>query len=173
MTHTKQKFHKGDLVRIAKDLGPSMSHFPSDCDALILYSYAEEYGGYDTTSYAVFVKDRGFSAWYHEPQLSLLERGCHGLLEQWEQQEKDEEEQKSDLDWIFEHGPELLSGEVHGASIGALTECLGMTDLWGPRGEGFVYMQNALAVLAIASPFLASKDKEGWLAFAASKRRIT
>ena len=41
----KQLFNKGDLVRVAEDLGNSMLHFTNDCAAIIEYSYADRYGG--------------------------------------------------------------------------------------------------------------------------------
>lgn len=40
-----QKFHKGDHVRVAKDLGPRMSHFKNDCDAIVISSYDDKLGG--------------------------------------------------------------------------------------------------------------------------------
>ena len=39
-----QQFFKGDLVYIAGDLGPTMTHFPKGVDAIVLYSYNEHYG---------------------------------------------------------------------------------------------------------------------------------
>lgn len=44
MSEEKSEFIMGDYVRVAKDLGPTMSHFTSDCDAIVLYSYADIYG---------------------------------------------------------------------------------------------------------------------------------
>jgi hypothetical protein len=40
-----QKFNKGDVVWVAKDLGSTMSHFNNDCPAIVMYSYESEYGG--------------------------------------------------------------------------------------------------------------------------------
>lgn len=42
MTH---KFHKGDLVHVAADLGMSMDHFAKDIDAIVIGSYRDQYGG--------------------------------------------------------------------------------------------------------------------------------
>ena len=41
----EQKFKKGDYVRVTKNLGPMMSHFKSDCNAIVMGSYNDRYGG--------------------------------------------------------------------------------------------------------------------------------
>lgn len=69
-----QKFQRYDLVHIAKDLGKSMSHFESDVDAIVLYSYEQECGksvnGHK--QYGLYVKGYGQTAWYYEEQLTLI-----------------------------------------------------------------------------------------------------
>lgn len=159
---SKQKFKRGDLVMIAKDLGPGMSHFASDCEAIVLYSYADEYGGSNTEDYGLFIKGKGTSAWYYEHQLTLIERRRHDLLDEWQEAKEEETAQKSDLDWIFANGEEVLS-KGYGASAQALASCFGLTNLWGRNGEGFVFYQNAMMTFQVARPFLLSGDKEGWL----------
>ncbi len=79
-----QKFNKGDHVMIAKDLGYSMSHFTCDCEAIVLYSYVERYGGNNTDSYALHIKGKGHTAWYEENQLTLIKANQFGLIRQWE-----------------------------------------------------------------------------------------
>ena len=79
-----QKFHKGDLVHIAKDLGPSMSHFESDIDAIVISSYNDKYGNGDTKSYTLHLKGFGKCSWYYEHQLTLIKYNCLDLLKQWE-----------------------------------------------------------------------------------------
>ena len=164
-----QKFHKGDLVRIAKDLGPSMGHFESDCEAIVVGSYAEQYGGSNTNSYSVFLKGKGHSSWYYEDQLSLIESAMLNKLKEWQDEVDTDRKQKSDLDWVFSHGNDVLHSR-YGASIQALANCFGLTNLWGKNGEGFVYYGNALRTLALAEPFLKSGDKDGWLSFCAELR---
>lgn len=68
----KQKFHRGDQVHIAKDLGPSMSHFENDRNAIVIGSYRDLYGGDDTKSYSVMFADGSTSSWYDEWQLTFL-----------------------------------------------------------------------------------------------------
>lgn len=55
-----QKFGKYDYVRIAKDLGSSMSHFPADEDAIVMYSYHDLYGGSRKDHhYCIYIKGQG------------------------------------------------------------------------------------------------------------------
>ncbi len=157
-----QKFNKGDHVRVAKDLGKSMRHFDNDCEAIVMYTCAERYGGNNHKSYCIHIKGKGETSWYSEHQLELIDANRLDLREQWEREEKEEADMKSDLDWIFAHGKEVLDS-AHGATVSALAKCFGLTDLWGSRGEGITYYSNARATLAMAKPFLEAGDKEGWL----------
>ena len=83
-----QKSFKGDLVYIAGDLGPTMTHFPRGVDAIVLYSYNEHYGdaGRSKTQYCLFtLGDRGLgeygeSSWYYEDQLTFKEADRFDLL---------------------------------------------------------------------------------------------
>ncbi len=157
-----QEFHKGDLVHIAKNLGSSMSHFTSDCDAIVIGSYADQFGGNDTDSYTLHLEGHEVASWYDGNQLTLIEHNRLDLLEQWEVEKKAECKLKSDLDWIFTHSDEVLES-AHGASVQALASCFGLDNLWGSRGEGSVWYQNAMRTMAIAKPFLEKGDKNGWL----------
>ena len=166
-----QQFHKGDLVHVAKDLGPSMAHFTADIDAIVIGSYADQYGGSSAhchSTYTLFLKGHGQSSWYDASQLTLLERDRLDLLEQWERDKEAEVKQASDLDWLFENCSDPT--KIHGASVEALGRTLGMNNLWGSRGEGFVWMENAFAIMSVAAPFLIAKNKAGWLEFAAKVR---
>ena len=70
-----QKFFKGDHVFIG-DMPNYMSHFPNNCEAIVLGSYAELCGGEEPhhyKSYDVYLIERGgTSAWYEEDQFKLL-----------------------------------------------------------------------------------------------------
>ena len=68
----KQKFPCGSRVRIADDLGGSMRHFTSGCDATVEYVYAHAYGGNNITSYSLDLDGAGSVAWYHECQLTKI-----------------------------------------------------------------------------------------------------
>jgi hypothetical protein len=67
-----QKFKCGQRVRIADDLGKSMSHFKSGVNATVQYTYAHAYGGSDIDSYSLDVDGRGECAWYKEHQLTAI-----------------------------------------------------------------------------------------------------
>ena len=67
-----QKYPCGSRVRIADDLGESMSHFYSGKDATVEYVYAHAYGGDDVTSYSLDIDGIGSVSWYEEHQLSPI-----------------------------------------------------------------------------------------------------
>lgn len=86
----KQKFRRGDLVKIADDLGPSMAHFEKGCTAIVLGSYADLYsamsrGGYGQDRYCLLVISprRGVysCSWYDEDQLALIVKDFVKVLE--------------------------------------------------------------------------------------------
>ena len=158
-----QKFQKGDWVRVAKDLGPHMRHFTGDCEAIVIGSYADQYGGNSRDIFTLHLKGRGKSAWYFDSQLTLIESGRLDKLQAWEEEVEAERKQKSDLDWIFANGNAVIK-RPHGASIQALANCFGLTNLWGRNGEGITYYSNAIATLDMAAPYLNAGDKAGWLA---------
>lgn len=158
-----QKFHKGDLVHVAKDLGEMMRHFTADIDAIVLGSYKDQYGSDNTQSYSLHLKGEGHCSWYYENQLELIEAGRIDLLEQWEAEAAAFVKQNSDLDWIFENGP-AVADKPSGASLQALYSALGGGSLWGSNGEGINYYENSRWVWSVATPFLTNRDKAGFLA---------
>lgn len=66
-----QKFPVGTRVRIADDLGQSMSHFRKGCEATVEYTYAHMFGGDDVKSYSLMFDNGESSCWYDEEQLTL------------------------------------------------------------------------------------------------------
>lgn len=71
----KQKFKSGTFVWISPNLGPAMGHFTKDCPALVLGTYAQEYGGDDYKSYSLLIKKDNvwtYSSWYYEHNLSKI-----------------------------------------------------------------------------------------------------
>ena len=162
----KHKFNVGDLVHINKEMPSCMSHFTCDEDAIVIKYYHNECqkGNDWEHSYSLFIKGHGETSWYHDSNLKLIKHNQMPLLAKWKAKKKAEEKQKSNLDWIFKNGKDVLKS-VHGATVSALAKCLGCSNLWGLHGEGFVYYQNAIDVLAMAAPFLIKSDKLGWIAF--------
>lgn len=74
----KQKFPRGTLVRITANLPECMSHFDSDCEAIVDHTYHEAYGGGNVKSYSLLLLDESREpvqrvSWYEEDQLSLVE----------------------------------------------------------------------------------------------------
>ena len=165
-----QKFHEGDWVQVAKDLGLSMRHFTGDCEAIVLGSYADQYGGSNHSIYSLHIKGPGRVSWYHEPQLTLIEIGRLDKLAEWEAKQEAERKQASNMDWIFANGADVLKS-AHGATVQTLAECFGLTNLWGSHGEGMTYYSNAMGTLKLAAPFLLAGDKEGWMAYAETLKR--
>jgi len=89
----KQKYHNGDLVQIAEDLGTMMSHFTSNKRAVISHSYHDAYGGGGGgyKDYSLNIEDEGSNAWYEEHQLTLIEHGRYDLLEEWDDDPESDE----------------------------------------------------------------------------------
>lgn len=158
-----QKFHKGDLVHIVADLGDSMRHFEADKDAIIVGSYKDRYGGSNVDSYTVCFQDTGQCSWYHTHQLELLEAGRVDLLKKWEDDLEASRKILSNLDWIFDHGQDVVK-EPKGASVQALFSAIGGGSLWGRNGEGINYFENSAKTMFLAEPYLVAGDKAGWLA---------
>lgn len=68
-----QKFKPGARVKIADNLGPHMSHFPSGKLATVRYTYAHAYRATDERSlsqYCLDIDGIGEVSWYDECQLS-------------------------------------------------------------------------------------------------------
>lgn len=70
-----QKFPKGTRVHIKKDLGPSKSHFRSDCYATVVCTYFQAYGGYDDIdkrTYCLDIDGTGEVSWYDESEITAI-----------------------------------------------------------------------------------------------------
>jgi hypothetical protein len=110
-----QKYSKGDHIKIVKDLGQNMSHFTSDCEAIVMYSYKNEYGGNNDKSYGLYIKGEGEVAWYNECQLILIKKKQLALLSKWKKEMENESDLKKDIDWVFKNGREVIKS-AHGSS---------------------------------------------------------
>lgn len=77
-----QKFPPGTRVRIADNLGPSMSHFPSGKNATVEYTYAHAYGagGNHARRYSLNIDGVGSVSWYSEHQLTPITCGVDDFL---------------------------------------------------------------------------------------------
>lgn len=72
-----QKYDPGTRVRIADDLGPSMSHFTNGANATVKYTYAHAYGGSDVKSYCLDIDGLGQVSWYYEHQLTPIDSSAN------------------------------------------------------------------------------------------------
>lgn len=176
-----QKYHKYDLVRIAKDLGSSMSHFPNNKRAIIIGSSADEFGDDDTDSYTVFIEGHGECSWYHEWQLELISANRKDIYNIWKSKMDRKAREESDLDWIFKNGKKIMNDILEkneypsGKIVITLAKALGISenDMWGSHGEGVTFMQSYLQVLEMAVPFLLKEDKDLWISIAdKAKKKI-
>lgn len=165
-----QKFHKGDHVLIAKNLGSCMSHFTSGCEAIVMGSYEDKFGGRcyrdeRPIAYALMIPNQGETAWYNENQLTLIKRNRQDLIKLWNDEIDANNAKKFDLDWIFNNG-DLVLRKGLGASLSALAATLGFTQMWGLRGEGWDLAENQYRIMFLAKPYLEKNNKAGWLEFA-------
>lgn len=162
------KYKKYDHVQI-KDLSKckSVSHFPNNVDAIVLYSNREKYRPDDDCEddeYCLWVNGAGETAWYSPCTFDLLEHDRKDLLEKWKDEHAKAIARESDLDYIFSHGKEIAQGKgYNGVVATALYKCLSSGSMWGPRGEGISFYMNAVAVHNLAKPFLEAGDKDEWL----------
>lgn len=157
----KQKFKRGDLVHIAKDLGPYMSHFDNDCDAIILGSYRDQYGGEDNVDdwSVLFCDSGGECSWYHTNQLTFIKHvGDDGIKKvEFERSKKDATQQ--DIHWIVANWLQIRE-RVPGATMAKLMELVGITNPWGSRGEGVDYYANAMATHRLLDPALSTGNMD-------------
>lgn len=155
---TEQKFKRGDVVRIAKDLGPSMSHFQADKDAIVLGSYRELCGGGNGNSYNVMFCDTGSEcAWYEEWQLEFLRHGGLEEIEKVIKAREEREKSETDLEWIVTNWLDIRE-KPPGATMGELMRRVGISNPWGGRGEGITYYSNAMATFQLLDEVLSTGD---------------
>ena len=169
----KRKFKLYDLVHIKAELPKMMSHFENDIDAIVVkYDRNTSQIGEDIEhSYSLYIKGCGEASWYFGSNLELVKRGQEELLKKWKTTAKKMRKMRSDLDWIFSNGQDVIQSP-ESASIEALAEPLGVNNMWGTNGEGFAYYANAMVIISIAEPFLKNGDKAGWLAFCKEKGTV-
>jgi hypothetical protein len=159
-------FKKYDHVRIKNLSGGCMSHFPHSTDAIVMYTYADRYGGNDRDNMCLFVNGHGETSWYKPCNIELIDNDRKDLLDKWKKDEEETVKRESDLDWIFKHGKEIAKGNGYTGTVAeTLYRCITSISIWGPSGEGYVFYMNALRVHEVAKPFLEKGDKAGWLRF--------
>lgn len=153
-----QKFKRGDIVHVNKELPPYMNHFRADFDAIIIGSYADQYGGSDVDSYTIMEPDTGGTiSWYYTSNLSFVREGHDEEIQEIERQRAMREQQESDLVWIVKNWPRIRENPS-GFTMCALMKLIGITNPWGRHGEGFVYHGNAMNTHAGLDSALSTGD---------------
>jgi len=71
----EQKFPIGARVRIADDLGQSMSHFKKGVNSTVEYTYKHAFDSGDAKTYSLNIDGYGSVAWYKEHQLTIIPQG--------------------------------------------------------------------------------------------------
>lgn len=146
------KFNVGDLVEVKSE---------DKCAAIIL-EFNKCNGGY-----SLFRRYSGVAAWFHSSELAFVEKGREDLLHEWKAEIENTRKIQSDIDWVFANGNEVI-GKMYEPSIQRLADMLKIGDLWGKRGEGFVFISNSYKVLLLARKFLEVGDKEGFVSYCES-----
>ena len=149
----KQKFHRGNVVHIAKNLGSSMSHFESDRDVVIIGSYCDQYHhhsvppvdgrcvGSNGHSYTVLFFTGGECSWYSEHQLTLISNGGEHEIDEIKMIDVVRKAQETDMAWIVSKWPDIREN-VPGHTAAYLMDRVGIKEPWGSQGEGLAYFYN-------------------------------
>ncbi len=72
----EQKFFRGQRVKITDNMPVYMSHFESDCEAVVDHSYRDDHGGDSVDSFSLVLdlpNGPSQSAWYEADQLTLVD----------------------------------------------------------------------------------------------------
>jgi hypothetical protein len=153
----KQKFKRGDLVMIAKDLGSSMQHFTADRRAIVIASYKEQFGGGPDRAhiYTIFIEGGGETSWYYEHQLTLIEHNP-ALLQTWQEHAEARQRDHTSLKWIIEHWDQAL--KISNANI-ILTvmEAMEFDSAFKRNGEYYALWIDWENMLPIANTLVVAK----------------
>ena len=154
-----QRFKRGDVVHIVKDLGPSMAHFENDRDAIIIGSYRDLYGGEDNINdWTVMFCDTGCEvSWYHTSQLTFLRHGGEAEIEKVKLARDLRVTTERDINWILANWRSIRE-HPPGATMGKLMELVGITNPWGRNGEGITYYSNVARTCLLLDPALSTGE---------------
>jgi hypothetical protein len=154
-----QKFKRGDLVKIADDLGESMSHFQSGCHAIVEYSYAEKYGGGGShRDYSLLFETGGAAAWYTEDQLTFIDHKPE-LMEQWIKAGNERVAKHQNIKWIHENWAQVKE-KASSASILACMNLVGWDTSFNRNGEYFILFDDWKMLLPMVDRLMTAKIVE-------------
>lgn len=158
----KQKFKKGDLVHITENMPSYMSHFTSDIDAVVIGSYADQFGGSDVKSYTLLlIKDGKWyneSSWYKEEQLTFIAYKGEEYIKQLRDEKEQYDKKVERLDYIVSHWLEMKIDGVPHASAVTLMKLVGITEPWGLHGEYWDFYQHWTITRKLLDPILSTGD---------------
>ena len=107
-----QKFKRGNKCRIISEYVPYSGYFDGvergriknehyNDEVIILYSYAEKYGGNDTYNYSVIKSDGSCEwSWVNKDELELIEIGGEYLIDEAKEMQNKIHLQHSNIVWI-------------------------------------------------------------------------
>ena len=171
---SRHPFATGDLVWVKKITDESRRHFLSEFYAVLVYSYGERYGnGVPDDEWHVMTTDGFGHAWYHSNDLEPVLADVPELITLLKTAHKTREQEEAQLSWIITNWPRMQKdGSYSGASLETLGHLIGMDNLWGPNGEGFVYDRNARFLIVLFSQALLTGKEEEVHALAELHKRI-
>lgn len=164
-----QKFHRGDVVHIAKNLGSWMSHFEADEDVVIIGSYCDQFHHHSIPpvdgrcvepnghSYTVLFFNGGEVSWYAEHQLTFLRTGGPCIIHEIQDAYEKVKTVQTDMAWIVANW-KGIKDSCPGPTISYLMGRIGITNPWGSQGEGLAYYSNARLTIQLLGAALESGD---------------
>lgn len=155
-----QRFKRGDVVHIAKDLGPAMKHFDNDQDAIILGSHQDQFGGDKVDIWTVMLCDSGArSSWYHTNQLTFLRHGGEQEIQKVEALCSSRQNQERNIHWILANWSKIRL-HTPDSTMEKLMELIGITNPYGFRGEELNYYFNAFCTYQMFDSVLSTGKME-------------
>ena len=140
-----QKFKNGDLVRVAERSlyqrfnpetgGTEPCGVQPACNAIVIGSYADQFGGDNVESYTLFVEGGGKTSWFQEGELTMI-RHAPDLLASWEEQREARIRDYSDVKWVRKNWAEIRENPSS-ASILALFRLIDFESAFLRNGEYF------------------------------------
>lgn len=176
----KQKYQKGDLVKVKTYRPQSRCRDIQEVEAIVVRSYNDEFGekhgfsDYGYNSYTLFFKGEGEHSWFDDEDeiIKLVDSQRLDLLELWNEELEDKKIQESSLEWIFNNYEKLKKEGFSINSYKALWSCFTGKDIDGGVDEHLTCIKNGLTAVDKAKPFLIQNDLVGWLEYCEQIKKL-
>jgi len=168
-----QKFKRGNKVRIlfghpmwgagtdVEDISPE----EVGKEAIIQYSYADQYGGTNRKDYSIVFCDTGNSmAWKSEEQMELIEEGGEHLFAQAAENRERRSAEATDLKVIVREWDEK-QGNYGSETVIFLMKKIGLTSPFEKTGEFYHLLQSWYMVYPALDRIVKIKTQEDLLEF--------